>query len=273
MGWFWQMNDLPQMPHAHHLAPLFAQHEFQEAFKNYRDLRYLTQNLQEWRDKLSVFSDMLDTRTKAFAQRLPQVQERSQGINLNALLQRRDALTADVAAGASQATGEAFADARQRDLMVRLARVQAAVAASDPALDGARQTARLAAGALTWQLAQEFPERVWNATKQLREIDAQLAQAQARNQALSDAQRDEPARFAAFAKRIAALEPLLQVMIPKVAELTALQQAAVQDIAVAELNEQKQRLVAYSTQARFAVAQLYDRANGHHESDHAPTQP
>jgi hypothetical protein len=34
----------------------------------------------------------------------------------------------------------------------------------------------------------------------------------------------------------------------------------VQELAVAELARQKERLAAYTTQARFAVAQLYDRA-------------
>ena len=33
-----------------------------------------------------------------------------------------------------------------------------------------------------------------------------------------------------------------------------------QDIAVAELTRQQERLADYTTQARFAVAQLYDRA-------------
>jgi hypothetical protein len=273
MGWFWQMHDLPEMPHAHHLAPVLAQHEFQEAFKNYRDLRYLTQNLEEWRDKLTVFSDMLDTRSKAFAERLPSVRDRASQIHLDSLQKRRDTLAADVADGESQGTGEAFADARQKDLMARVARVQAALTGSDPQRDSARERAHLAAGALTWQLAQDFSQRVWNAKKDMQAIDAELAHAVARNQALSDAQRDEPARFEAFAKRIRALSPLLQVLIPRVAALTQQQQAAVQDIAVAELNQQKERLVAYSTQARFAVAQLYDRANAHNESDHAPAQP
>ena len=45
MGWFWRMRDLPELPHAAHLAQVLAQHEFQEAFKNYRDLRFLTKNL------------------------------------------------------------------------------------------------------------------------------------------------------------------------------------------------------------------------------------
>ena len=50
------------------------------------------------------------------------------------------------------------------------------------------------------------------------------------------------------------------VMIPRVAALTLEQQGQVQELAVAELSRQKERLVAYTTQARFAVAQLYDRA-------------
>jgi hypothetical protein len=32
MGWFWNIATLPALPHAGHLAPLLAQHEFQEAF-------------------------------------------------------------------------------------------------------------------------------------------------------------------------------------------------------------------------------------------------
>ena len=44
------------------------------------------------------------------------------------------------------------------------------------------------------------------------------------------------------------------------AALTNEQQGQVQEIAVAELTRQKERLAAYTTQARFAVAQLYDRA-------------
>ena len=42
--------------------------------------------------------------------------------------------------------------------------------------------------------------------------------------------------------------------------LTLEQQGQVQELAVAELTRQKERLVAYTTQARFAVAQLVDRA-------------
>jgi hypothetical protein len=86
---------------------------------------------------------------------------------------------------------------------------------------------------------------------------------------LAQAQRDEPARQEQFAQRIAELEASVRGMIPRVAALTLEQQGQVQELAVAELMRQKERLVAYTSQARFAVAQLYDRAALARSSDDA----
>jgi len=93
--------------------------------------------------------------------------------------------------------------------------------------------------------------------------------------ALAAAQKEEPVRFDTFGKRIAALTPLLDVMIPRVAALGREQQRAVQDIAIAELTRQQERLADYTTQARFAVAQLYDRAyaTNNKEPERAPAKP
>jgi CRP-like cAMP-binding protein len=209
---------------------------------------------------------------------LPQVRARISEIDLVALYTRRDALVQEVAQGERAEDGAAFANAKQLDLQARVASARAAVVGTDPDLESARERVRLASGALTWQLAQDFPDRLWAAQKALGEINDQLDQAQLRDAELAIAQRDEPARFEAFAKRITALTPLLQTMIARVAVLRQEQQIALQDIAVAELTREKERLEGYSTQARFSVAQLYDRANdqvqdhpdGKPEASHAP---
>lgn len=271
MGWFWRLGELPELPQAGHLAPVLAQHEFQEAFKNYRDLLFLAKNLQDWRDKLVVFDDMLATRRKAYAERLPQVRACDGEIGLDAFRRRLDGVSAEVAQGEAEADGLAFADARQTALLHRLAEMRTRVewAGATPEIEPVRERMRLAAGALTWQLAQQYPERLWSAKKELATIAGQLAQAERRDAALAEAQRDEPARFERFGRRIAAFEPILQTMIPKVAALGQEQRAAVQSIAVAELTKQKTQLAAYAMQARFAVAQLYDRANLGKEAVHA----
>lgn len=262
MGWFWNIRELPEMPHASHLNQVLAGHEFQEAFKNYRDLRFLSQNLKDWEDKLGVFGDMLDNRRRAYAERLPQVRAKAGAVDLDAMGKRRDAVAGEVARAEREQDAAAFANVRDRELLDLLASVQDGIKSlgNDADAERTRQRARLASGALTWRLAQEYPARAWEAKKDLLVIDTELEQARLHDAAITQAQRDEPARQEAFAKRIAELAQRIKALIPRVASLTKDQQQEVQELAVAELARQKDRMVAYSQQARFAVAQMYDRA-------------
>jgi hypothetical protein len=173
----------------------------------------------------------------------------------------------------------ALADAARRAQLARLADMQATVqrlgaepAGADPEIAAAAERVRRVAGALTWQLAQEFPDRLWQANKAMRTIDSELQMAQAREAALVQAQRDEPARHEAFALRIAEQGATIRALIPQVAALTQEQQAQLQNLAVAELERQQQRLTGYTTQARFAVAQLYDRAALARKPDEVPAK-
>ena len=274
MGGFYSLRELPEMPHVAHLAPVLASHEFQEAFKNYRDLLFLGRRLADWADRLGSFGDMLDTRRAAFTQRLPEVRRRARegDSGLLALRQRRDALAAELAQAQELADGTAFADTREAGLRERIARVRAALEGAAPGADtdALRERLRLAEGALTWQLAQQHPLRAWEATKGLAATDAALAEAQARDAALALAQRDEPKRLEAFAERIPGLGARIAALQPRVAALAGEQQRAVQGIAVAELQRQQERLAGYLSQARYAVAQLYDRGVRSAESPRAP---
>ena len=272
MGWFWRVQKLPDMlPHASHLTQLLASHEFQEALKNYRDLMFLAKNLREGADKLGVFGDMLANRRQAFAERLPAIRAKVGQAGLDVLKQRNDALVRELGEAETAVDGIAFADAKQRDLIVRLERVRATLSRlpDEPEYAAARERARLVAGALNWQLAQQHPARLWDAKKSLKTIDTELSQAQARDTALADAERTEPARFERFGERIADLDRRIQGLNPRVAALTREQREDMQDLAIAELQRQKERLLVYTNQARFAMAQLYDHANLPKEGDHA----
>lgn len=261
MGWFWNIRDLPDMPHASHLAHVLAQHEFQEAFKNYRDLLFLDANLEQWRDKLGVFGEMLDNRRKAFAERVPRVAAKAGATSVDALSERQQELAARSAQGEADADGIAFADNKQADMLARVERAQQLIDQhpNDPEFTDAQRQVRLARGALMWQLAQDYPQRSWDAKQTLQDIATQIDQAQQREAALLQAQTDEPFRFNELEQRISALAAQLDTLLPRVAELKHQQQLAVQAIAIAELNHEKDLLGQYANQARFALAQLYDR--------------
>jgi hypothetical protein len=289
MGWFWKIGQVPALPHAGHLVSVMAQHAFQQAFKDYRDLRFLARNLQDWDAKLGIMDDMLAERRQAFAHRLPQavVGERNAGIGR--LDARRDALVTELGAAQEQADGAALADAREHALAQRLDRVRANLAALDaapppdpgasaPGLDApldlaaAHERYRRVAGALQWELAQAFPARLWEAKKSLQQLNGALQQLHLRDAELVGAQANEPQRFDALALRISALRDRVNAMQPRIQELVILQQLAVQDLAVADLEDQRERLTQYSNQARFAIAGIYDKATLSRDAAHAPAK-
>ncbi|MBK7665837.1 MAG: hypothetical protein IPJ21_20355 [Sterolibacteriaceae bacterium] len=275
MGWFWNIDQLPdlrELPNAGYLAQVLAGHEFQEAFKNYRDLQFLSHNLEQWQNNLGVFHDMLENRRRAFAERLPKFREQASVIGLSDLPAQGALLRDELAGAEAEADGAVFANAQERDLLERIERVRAALDAQATDADSlvARERLRHVSGALTWHFAQEYPNQLWAAKKALAVIDSQLSQSRVRLAALTQAQQDEPARFDRFESRIAELGKRLQALLPRVAELSREQQTAVQELVVEQLEQQKERIAVYANQARYGVAQLQDRATQAKESEHAP---
>ena len=123
---------------------------------------------------------------------------------------------------------------------------------------------------MTWQLSQQFSARSWAARKAFAEAGQALSDARARDAALLRAQSEEPARHERFAARIADLGTRLQALQPQVAVLDALAQSQLHDIAVAELEGQKERLDLYAAQAGMAIAQILDRAQLAQRQDKTP---
>ena len=278
LGAFARIDRLPDMPHTAHLAPLLADNPFQETFRHLRDLQFVEGNLALWQANLGTFNDMLDNRRNAFATKLPQVRAQAGAVDLPRLQQRRDELTAALARAAAETDVAAFANPRERGLAERIEQARATLAKAQgtpEAAELARTDERLrrAQGALTWQLTLEFSDRRWVAEKALRDTDQGLAAARARDTALLQAQQQEPARHERFAARIAELAARLQALQPRVLALNGQAQTQLQDIAVAELEGQKQRLDLYAAQARLAIAQILDRAQLAQRSDKAAPTP
>lgn len=273
------IRTLPEMPHVAHLAPLLAGHAFQEAFKNLRDLQFLDGNLEEWQNNLAAYADMLNNRRRAFEQKLPAVRANTGAADVAALAQRREALAGALNRAQTEGDAAAFADTRERGLLQRISQGAATLKAASTQKDGqsdiegladATERLRRAAGALQWQLSQSFSARAWEAKKALRDTDQALGQARERDAALQRAQREEPARHLHFAERIARLGGRLVAMRPAVNTVAMNVQAQLQDIAVAELQAQQERLAGYAAQARLAIAQIHDQAQFARRTDSAP---
>ena len=126
VGWFWQLQKVPDAPHTRYLYQLLASHEFQEGLKNYRDLRIMQRGLDRWRDSLEAFDGMISAREQAMIDHEPRKQALLAGTDISALAQRQAELVARASAiessrdAAAPATGDADYRVRMRSVRTGL---------------------------------------------------------------------------------------------------------------------------------------------------------
>lgn len=259
-GWYWKLDDLPDGVETRYLYHLLATHAFQEGLKNYRDLRYLSRNLESWRQNVDVFRDMLETRERAYYERLPKIQASLERADVEALIGRK--LEFDARLNNIEQNEDSLALATTTEFamwgeIAALERTPALSAGIPEALE-VRDKVDLLKGVLQWELDRQFKERLWDSRRDVRQTGEALVETERARRSVDQTMREEPQRFAAFNERISNLGPRLDYLQVNVDAVMTEQRAFLQAIAVEELHAQRQRLQAYTVQARFALAAIYD---------------
>jgi hypothetical protein len=264
-GWYWQLRNLPDAPETRYLYHLLASHAFQEGLKNYRDLRIMQRNLANWELSVEAFDSMVDARRAAFDQRLPALQATLGSVDLDALESRKNELESRIAAIERESDVVGLATARELEQWRKVERIEQVLARADqadPMVTEMREKARLLRGTLLWDFNSSYKARLWRARKELRELDVAYREARRRWVLVERAREDYPARTQAFSHRVEGLSPRLDGLSARLAITAQAQNRYLASIAIRELESQKERLAAYSLQARFALASIYDRASG-----------
>ena len=260
-GWFAQLATLPDSPESRYLYHLMAGHEFQEGLKNYRALDAMAKNLADWQQSLGAFTDMVETRRRAFEAKLPAADARLATVDVATINGRRDALQAGFEAAVAARDITALATEEERAQLDMLDAVDAELArhAGDASYDEAREKARLARGVLLWELDAAWKVRSWQASRALRDLNAAVYDARTRETASGRAREGAPEKNAALARRVERVSPRIDTLAVRVEEAKAAQGRRLADIAVRELEDQRKRLDEYAVQARYALATIYDR--------------
>jgi len=211
---------------------------------------------------MTAFAAMIDTRARAYAQRVPQA---------DALL----ATDAPRHLRAMQADAEsrlqgietaddvvALATPKERAQWDRIARLQQQLAQLPPgtARDNAADKLRLVKGVLYWRLDAAFKARSYQEQRSLRQVDLALDELQNRWVRVQRARASVPANNGQFAARVAAVAKRITALHAELASAQQQQGQYLDALAEAALHQQQQRLASYEAQARFALANVYDRA-------------
>lgn len=268
-GWYWQINELPEGPESKYLYHLLATHAFQEGLKNYRDLTYLNENLDQWQQSINVYSAMLETRLEAYGGRLPRVEDTLGRSDIDDMIARK--LEYDALLNSIEQSNDwlALATEEEFELWAEITSIEnnPALAANIPEAKDVQDKIDLLKGALQWQLEREFGGRLWQVRRDLRETGELLVETQRARRQIDETMRTEPQKFADFSDRVYGLGPRIDNLKLQIDTTMADQREYLQSIAVSELQAQKKRLDTYTLQARFALAAIYDQASAQAEAE------
>jgi tetratricopeptide (TPR) repeat protein len=262
VSWDWQLQNLPNAPESRYLYVLLASNEFQEGLKNYRELNYMSRNLQDWRDSLVAFDQILDTKDKAYALRLPKTDAIMAGTDLGALTRKRVEFESRLNEIEKSHDVAALGTPAEQATWAHLQRIENYLAAHPEAAmtPEMREKFRLMKGVMLWRLSESFKARLWNERKAVRELAGSMQETQARAAAVRQARQNIPVDTGSNAQRVSAVRERMDLLQERLAAVAVRQNRYLQQLAVDELEAQKQRIATYQVQARYALASIYDRA-------------
>lgn len=275
-GWYWQLKNLPDAPETRYLYHLLATHAFQEGLKNYRDLRSMERNLATWELSVVAFEDMIATRKQAYEERMPRIGASLDTVDLDQLEMRKDDLEARMSLIEGDGDVAGLATARELEQWHKVKRLEEVLARadqSDPLVEEMTEKTKLLKGVLLWEFNAGYKARAWRMRKQLRELDVAYKEARRRSVLVERARTEYPQRTSEFERRVLGLTPRLADLSARLAEAADKQNRYLADIAVRELEAQKERLAAYSLQARFALASIYDKAASGQRTSNVESSP
>ena len=262
LTWYWQLSSLPDAPESRYLYTLLASNEFQEGLKNYRELNYMSRNLDNWRDDVSAYDDMLDTRQEAYKRRVPKADAVMAATDLDALTRKRVDFESRINEIEKSNDVAALGKPEEQQMWVRLKGIEDYLVThpDEPDLAEMREKHRLMKGVLYWRLSAGFKARLWNERRSVKELEAELKETQKRAVLVKQARAGMPTNTGVYAGRVAAVRIRMDQLQQRLADASALQNRFLQALAIRELEGQKLRISTYQIQARYELAAIYDRA-------------
>jgi len=263
LTWYWQLTTVPDAPESRYLYALLASNDFQEGLKNYRELNFMSRNLDTWGEDVSAFDNMLDTRKEAYTLRVPKADAVLAATDLDGLTQKRVDFESRINEIEKSNDVAALGTPEEQQTWARLKRIEDFLAAhpDDPDLQEMREKHRLMKGVMYWRLSESFKARLWNERRAVKELEGILKETQKRTVLVRQAREGTPLTTGGYASRVADVRARIEELHQRLADVSEKQNQFLQVLAIRELEGQKQRIETYQIQARYELAAIYDRAS------------
>jgi tetratricopeptide (TPR) repeat protein len=262
--WVIRLRSLPDAPETYYLMELMASHDFQTALQNYLDLEDLRSKLMTWKTGFDAFDDIIRLRGQNYEPLLPGIDAEFRELDsrIRLRLEQRKHLGLRLQAMLTAPRPDYLATADERIAGERIALIEKQLGDSNsPQSLALRQRAARLRGALTWRLETEYHERLTAAHVHWNELKTHVDALTRQYDAFVRTRQAATHSYVGYDAQIERLRQRVGEALPRVNSLMARQGHMIETVAINQLNARRERLVAQQTQARYAVADSYDRAS------------
>ena len=261
--WVIHLRSLPDAPETFYLMSLMASHEFQTALQNYLDLEDLRKKLVSWHRSLASFEDIIRVRREYYEPLLPEIdrQFRELDSQIRLRVEQRDRIDQRLQHMLIAPRPDYLATADEQRAGASIDRLEAGLrGASDAERSAVSPRIRRLKGVLTWSLETNYHQRLTDAHKHLRELNADVEVLTAQYDAFVRTRQAATQSYVGYEGPIEDLRGRTSAALERLGVLMARQGQLLEAVASKELKLRRERLEAQLNQARFAFADSYDRA-------------
>ncbi|MFS1525921.1 tetratricopeptide repeat protein [Microbulbifer sp. 2304DJ12-6] len=263
-NWVVALRKLPDAPETHYLLDLMASNDYQAFLRNYRDLNALYERNKAWLKSLSAFEDIIRIRRAYYEPLLPQLdgQFRNLDARIKLRIEQRDTYVGRIEQMLVSRRPEYLATADEQAVRLTLRELRRQLAQNPQGFTEVTRSrvARLQ-GVLDLRLSTEYDQRLTQAYKHLQELNGEIEQLQGVYQSYVRSRQAATHSYTGYNKSITRLRAQIHTTQQRLEMLMARQGSMLETLAIQELERRRTQLESYQIQARFALADSYDRAN------------
>lgn len=244
-----------------HLQLLLASTEFQRETKRYQDLLDIRYSLGYWDNSFPALGLMLEERRQRFEDKLPLLQRSTSFERLNQLTRQRDVFAERLRDIESREDYAGLATVEEQEQLERLQRVADGIVKIGDRRNTATQQemSRTLSGLLHYQLATDYPVRLWRARKQLIGVNRALTEAENRSNGLRLIGERTDVEFGLYQDRISGQLQRIRGLRSRVDRLLEQQEQRINQLATQEIIRQQSHIAQLRLNARYELARLYDK--------------
>jgi hypothetical protein len=263
-NWVVKLRELPESPETHYLLDLMASNDFQESLQNYFDLENLRKRLAAWSEHLEAYEDMIQIRKEYYDGVLPPLDKQFRALDsqMRLRMEQRQTLHVRLKNLLVAPRPDFLESGEERVLREQLNQLAAKHKADPgPAGEETRRRIQRMLGVLHWNIHTTYNDRLTRAYKNLHQLDADVDRLNTIYRSFVRSRQAATQSYRGYDASMRQLRIKVRDAREKVNTLMARQGNMLDVMAITELEERRSRLEEYQVQARFALAESFDRAN------------